>query len=146
MAHSYDASNRLPGETDEMMEGCPSYWVPDSKDEEAEEEPELDARQMEAAGLVAGGTGSLAEVAEAVGVDRKTLFRWRQMPLFFEEVERLTRESLDAAEQLMKVSAGTAAARLVQGLSEPGINGLRAAREILDRVRDGTTRRRWRTR
>ena len=112
--------------------------------EGTEEEPELDPKQMKALEMLAEGAQSLTKVAEAVGVDRKTLWRWRQIPEFRDELECLTGEMVEAAHWEIEACARAAAARLVQGLSDPGPNGLRAARDILDRIRDSRKKRPWR--
>lgn len=46
--------------------------------------------QITAAKLLVDGNLSIAEVAESVGVDQRTIYRWREWPDFVEEMRRIS--------------------------------------------------------
>jgi len=71
--------------------------------------------------------GTLTQVAEYLGIGRKTLYRWRRSPQWFEAMQ-------EAVRQTMPTFALIALRRLAASAErEPGSAGVAAANSILDR-------------
>lgn len=76
-------------------------------------------------------------IAERVGVDRVTLWRWRQTPEFLAEYERQRAEALDTGMRTLQAAVGAATRALVEIAIDTEAerrDRIRAAVEILDRV------------
>jgi hypothetical protein len=94
----------------------------------------LDERQIQAARLEAQGI-VMREIAAEVGVARKTLYRWREIPAYSQFVALLISDTQRAARSVMRANAHSAAARIVQLLdSEDERIALSAAQTLLDRT------------
>lgn len=94
----------------------------------------LDERQIRAASMEAEGI-VLREVAAVVGVNRKTLYRWREIPAYPALVASLRDDCQRAAQARLMANAHSAAARIVQLLdSEDERIALSAAQTLLDRT------------
>jgi uncharacterized small protein (DUF1192 family) len=102
---------------------------------------QLDPRRLRAADLISLGQTD-AEVAQELGVDRTSLWRWRQQPAFQVELERRRDElwttSLDRLPQLLASALDVVAAALDHGdrnVAMQILKLLRAGDAALERVR-----------
>jgi hypothetical protein len=78
----------------------------------------LNPKQVKAIELLASGT-SQKDAAKAVGVTPETVCGWHKAPDFQAALNRIKRESLDAARDLLRSCVGDAA-RTLQELMKPG--------------------------
>jgi transposase-like protein len=94
----------------------------------------LTAKQLMAIDALVSGK-SLGETAETVGVNRKTLYKWREDPLFQEALHQAQGELHQAAIATL-IAASTSAARNLQQIFEnkwePAAARVSAARVVLD--------------
>lgn len=96
----------------------------------------LTAEQGQALVLLVEGH-SMQAVANRVGVDRVTLWRWRRSPAFVAEYERLREEAHDRGRRILEAAVGAATGALVEIVvdkTNTASERLRAAEAILDRV------------
>lgn len=106
-------------------------------------EPELSTEQAQAIVLLSEGLG-VTTVAERVGVDRRTIWRWRQAPHFLAELQRRREDLLDHGARTLASVVPDATAALAAIVRDPSADAtvrLRAAEAILDRVGLGPTQR-----
>jgi len=93
-------------------------------------------RQLHAMELLVAGKSD-AEVASELGIDRSTIWRWRQNPTFADEVVRLQHLQREAAFARMAALV-TAAVDVIGAVmtdpEAPASVRLRAASEVLDRT------------
>lgn len=78
----------------------------------------LTQQQGRAAGMLAAGN-TVGDVANALGVDRATVWRWRQVPEFQEHANELRRLTWRAAADRMRQNAALAAEVLASILADP---------------------------
>ena len=101
----------------------------------------LTAQQIEAAQALFDGQ-QIKAIAERLGVDRRTISRWRDLPAFQDALGELAAAEISAARQVIAKAAGKAAQALVGLLDTTGQKSaaarVRAAVEILNRAL-GTT-------
>ena len=90
----------------------------------------LKVKQTLAVDLLASGM-TVSETARKVGVDRRTIYRWYDDPVFMAELEDRRQELLDSMLDQHLLAGRMATAKLVQSMesSEEGI-ALRAATEL----------------
>ena len=90
----------------------------------------LKFKQTLAVDLLASGM-TVSETARKVGVDRRTIYRWYEDPVFMAELEDRRQELLDSMLDQHLLAGRMATAKLVQSMesSEEGI-ALRAATEL----------------
>jgi len=94
----------------------------------------LDERQIRAARMEAEGV-VMREIAEEVGVTRKTVYRWREIPEYSALVSALLADTQRAARATLKAGAKAAAARVLELVSsEDERIALSAAQTLLDRT------------
>ena len=94
----------------------------------------LDERQIRAARMEAEGV-VMREIAEAVGVSRKTLYRWREVPHYSALVSSLIEDTQRAARDTLRAGAKDAAQRIRELMrSEDERIALSAAQTLLDRT------------
>jgi len=98
----------------------------------------IDKRKTQAAELVHAGKMTMKQVAETVGVDRRTLTRWRTTDEFKAALAELGQVEIDAAKAVLIRHATKAAQTLVAALDSTGrgsvIARVRAAVEVLNRT------------
>jgi len=94
----------------------------------------LDERQIRAARMEAEGV-VMREIAEEVGVTRKTVYRWREIPAYSALVSGLLADTQRAARATLRAGAKAAAARVLALVeSEDERIALSAAQTLLDRT------------
>ena len=94
----------------------------------------LDERQIRAARMEAEGI-VMREIAAAVGVNRKTLYRWREVPGYTAFVASLIEDTQRAARDTLRAGATDAAKRIRELMrSEDERIALSAAQTLLDRT------------
>jgi len=94
----------------------------------------LDERQIRAARMEAEGI-VMREIAAAVGVNRKTLYRWRDVPGYTAFVASLIEDTQRAARDTLRAGATDAAKRIRELMrSEDERIALSAAQTLLDRT------------
>ena len=97
----------------------------------------LTAQQIEAAQALFDGQ-QIKGIAERLGVDRRTISRWRNLPAFQDALGELAAAEIGAAKAILAKYAAAAARTLVQSLVASGRGAVaarvRAAIAILDRV------------
>ena len=98
---------------------------------------EIRAARMEAEGVV------MREIASAVGVHRKTLYRWRDKPAYVAFVRDLRADTQRAARLTLEAGATEAARKILQLVrSDDDRIALAAATTLLDRTGHPKTERR----
>lgn len=103
--------------------------------------PRGDAARMEAAHLLAENL-TVSEVARRLGVDRKTIQRWRDHPVMAvalpaarEERAAFVGDAIEEARRILRDAAPRAARAVVEALeSAKEADSIRAAATLLDRV------------
>lgn len=94
----------------------------------------LDERQIKAARMEAQGV-VMREIAEAVGVNRKTLYRWRDNPAYPALVAALLDDAHRSARARLRMGVTDAATRIHALISsEDERIALSAAQTLLDRA------------
>ena len=100
---------------------------------------ELSPTQLRVIAELIGGA-SMVEAAEAGGVDRSTIYRWKQdVPAFAEELRRARneiRDRLQDAYRTLGPNAIETVAEILRAAGTPPAVRLRAALEILQRVEE----------
>ena len=92
----------------------------------------LDERQIQAARMEAEGV-VMREIAEAVGVTRKTVYRWREIPEYTALVSALLADTQRAARATLRAGAKAAASRVLDLIaSDDERIALSAAQTLLD--------------
>lgn len=84
--------NQTPGDVPERPE---LRVAPDASD------ARLHANQMQAAAMLVDGTRTHAEIAALIGVDRKTITRWKQDPVFASVMSDLEHQARQQAMQAL---------------------------------------------
>lgn len=84
--------NQTPGDVPERPE---LRVAPDASD------ARLPANQMQAAAMLVDGTRTHAEIAALIGVDRKTITRWKQDPVFASVMSDLEHQARQQAMQAL---------------------------------------------
>ena len=98
---------------------------------------EIRAARMEAEGVV------MREIANAVGIHRKTLYRWRDKPAYVAFVRDLRADAQRAARLTLEAGATEAARKILQLVrSNDDRVALAAATTLLDRTGHPKTERR----
>lgn len=102
----------------------------------ATELAELDNRHLKAIELLAEGE-SIDRVASEIGIDRRTLYRWRTSPVFMGALAEAQKHGLDAAKTRMAQLRERAVDAVEQTLTDPDAPypvKLKAAEMVLDRT------------
>lgn len=92
---------------------------------------QLTEQQIEAATLLVKGDVEQKAIAEQLEVDRSTLWRWQQQPEFMRCMAELAEAKIEEGRNILRAHAAEAARRIVKGMKERGIQGLKAAVEII---------------
>lgn len=101
----------------------------------------LDERQSAAFYAIQRKDGSMAEIAQSVGVTERTLHRWRKLPEWLAAEELWIGAATHGAKMLLANALDEAAQTLIdviRGVASPA-DKIRAASEIMDRVGLRTT-------